>query len=858
MQIRAADLTNIDMTLLHSSKMSKKASAATVHESGRTVHQWGGTSVALTCTLCVNGVPIAREVSTPARNAGTDNIVRWDGAGSDGWIVFPLAAGATSDVSHKRQMSHQDSSGHLMASSQVAEGNMYLLRDLPISARVICELHTVKGKGTRAKKNETLGWCGFNLFSFKRHLHNSKGGQHNTLQLWPGSCPSLSVPGLTNQLDANNCGEIEVAFDAYEHDVISVDSSASDAEGGNSLPMSGSVPLTYQDRRHIETLTKKDNLYNLAGQDKAVCWQHRDHLKVYPDSLPHLLMSVQWDQRSHVMETYRLLRQWKPLRPHSALQLLDSKFSDPQVRAFAVKCLEKMPDSDVAAHMLQLAQAVTYEPFHDSALARFLLRRAVLNPMLVGHAFYWALHAESHRVELAYRLGVLREAFVRNCGAYRQDLGHQVFLMEKLEGIRNVMKASVDFDDKDSSKQAREVLSAELSHIVLPFKFQTPLDPHVRVKGIEVGKSRVMDSKMKPLWLEFNRAEEEGPAAEAAKAAELAAVAQRNSHPQMRNAKVLRMLGQSTMELAEAHKPKKPAGYKVLLKFGDDLRQDQLTLQIITFMDIWWKGSGLDLKMTPYRCVSTGLEQGMIEIVENAKTVASILSESVTSGAKGIRGAYKAVYGSKQGMLDWLVAQVVPPETSPERVRIIIQNAQNKTPSMDHTEQRMFEVLHNFASSCAGYCVATYVLGIGDRHPSNIMVTKDGRFLHIDFGHFLGNFKKKYGYAREGAPFVFTKQFAHALGGTSSRMFQTFEQLCMDAYNVVRKHANHLIMLFSLMISCGIPELQSHEDIMWLREKLLLDHTDQQAALHMRDQIKISMASTKTKFNTFCHIIKHQ
>lgn len=52
--------------------------------------------------------------------------------------------------------------------------------------------------------------------------------------------------------------------------------------------------------------------------------------------------------------------------------------------------------------------------------------------------------------------------------------------------------------------------------------------------------------------------------------------------------------------------------YKVMFKYGDDLKQDNLILQIFRIFDKLWRENGLDLKMSIYRTLSTGNEIGFI------------------------------------------------------------------------------------------------------------------------------------------------------------------------------------------------------------------------------------------------------
>lgn len=69
--------------------------------------------------------------------------------------------------------------------------------------------------------------------------------------------------------------------------------------------------------------------------------------------------------------------------------------------------------------------------------------------------------------------------------------------------------------------------------------------------------------------------------------------------------------------------------YVAIFKLGDDLRQDQLILQMITLMDKLLSKENLDLRLTPYRVLATSTKHGFVQFIESV-TVADALATEGT------------------------------------------------------------------------------------------------------------------------------------------------------------------------------------------------------------------------------------
>jgi len=128
---------------------------------------------------------------------------------------------------------------------------------------------------------------------------------------------------------------------------------------------------------------------------------------------------------------------------------------------------------------------------------------------------------------------------------------------------------------------------------------------------------------------------------------------------------------------------------------------------------------------------------------------------------------------------------------------------------------------------------------------------------HIDFGHIMGHFKSKFGVKRERSLFVFTPQMADVMGGPGSAAYRDFVGIARRSYNVLRRHGDVLVTLFSLMVGCGIPELEDVSEVDWLRTHLRFGASDEEAGDAFEKILGEALATRSRQADDMIHMLVH-
>lgn len=521
-------------------------------------------------------------------------------------------------------------------------------------------------------------------------------------------------------------------------------------------------------RDELNSIMAYSPTHILSPEEKDLVWKFRHHLTRDKRALTKFVKSVNWQDSSEPKQAVQILAKWTDIDVDDALELLGPTFDNPAVRAYAVDRLRKSDDDELLLYLLQLVQALKFEHIspdstqdatQDSSLARFLISRATNNFML-GNYFHWYLMVECddksedqgqefRKLFLKVEYDFMTELVKRPDGVeQRKTLLRQAELVAILSKLSGDIKTSREAVPRKIERVKQFFLDPKNELINIDPPLPLPLDPSVMVTGVDPAETLVFKSSLFPIMMTFKTTTKQK--------------------------------------------------YKILFKSGDDLRQDQLVIQIITLMDQLLQKENLDLKLSPYKILATGVTAGA------AQFVPSMSLQGIVSKYKGNTVLAYLKYNN-------------PDDKGPLGVRK--------------------EALETFIKSCAGYCVITYLLGVGDRHLDNLLLAPDGHFFHADFGFILGRDPKPFAPAMK-----LCKEMVDGMGGANSEQYRQFKQYCFTAYTTLRKSSNLILNLFSLMVDANIPDIKLEPDkvVLKVKERFHLEMSEEDAIRHFERLIEDS------------------
>ena len=491
--------------------------------------------------------------------------------------------------------------------------------------------------------------------------------------------------------------------------------------------------------------------HELNGEEKDLVWRFRRHLSKDKRALTKFVKSTNWQDVSEARQAVELIPRWAEIDVDDALELLGPTFDNPVVRAYAVDRLRKADDDELLLYLLQLVQALKFDrnpadeedgDAQDSFLAAFLVERAS-NNFLLGNFLHWYLMVEcddrssdtnpAHRKLFAKVEYNFMLALEQDHPDIRKTLLRQGELITVLSKIGKDIRFARENRTHKIERLKKYLADPKNELLTISPPLPLPLDPTIQITGIDPSNASVFKSSLSPLLINFK-----------------------------------------TLDNKK---------YSCIFKSGDDLRQDQLVIQIISLMDRLLRKENLDLKLTPYAILATAPLAGAVQYIP---------STSLSAASAKYKGSILAFLRHHN-----------PDDKEPLGVRK--------------------ETMDTYIKSCAGYCVITYILGVGDRHLENLLLAPSGHFFHIDFGFILGRDPKPF------APMMkLCKEMIEPMGGTNSPLYLQFKQYCYTTYTTLRKNSNLILNLFSLMVDANVPDirLEPEKAVLKIRDRLHLDVTE--------------------------------
>lgn len=241
--------------------------------------------------------------------------------------------------------------------------------------------------------------------------------------------------------------------------------------------------------------------------------------------------------------------------------------------------------------------------------------------------------------------------------------------------------------------------------------------------------------------------------------------------------------------------------YGYLLKGHEDLRQDERVMQLFglvnTLLNSNMTTAHRDLGIARYAVVPLSPNSGLIGWVPNCDTLHALIRE--------YRDAHKIPLNLEHRMM---LAMTPDYDHLPLVNKVeIFQHAVENTSGGDLTRvlwlksrssEQWLERRTAYTRSLAVMSMVGYLLGLGDRHPSNLMVDRySGKVLHIDFGDCFeaSMYREKF---PEKVPFRLTRMLVHAMG--VSGIEGNFRNTCESVVTVLRNNKDSVMAMLEAFV----------------------------------------------------------